>query len=193
MFIVFTLTVFVFSLLAALIVALLVALVFTVVMVLAALFVVLPTIFLTTFAASFMFLWGLGGYYILKWFNEGESPAPKGDAIGDKLNSMTGGRLDFLMDGLRKKEEGPHGLGKDAPTGSANRSGSERGAPRKLEKKDGGVSSGAESVKENAGNAVNGAAKHGEGVQKRVGGVQNKAESTVGTASGVVGGATGLT
>ena len=70
-----------------------------------ALIVVLPTIFLTTFTATFLFLWGLGGYYILKWFNDGGVSAPDGKAIGDKLNSLTGGRMGWLMDGTRKKTE----------------------------------------------------------------------------------------
>lgn len=97
MFLVFTLTVFVFSLVAALLVGLLAALIFTAFAVGVALLIILPTVFMTTMAASFLFLWGLGGYYIVKWFNEGESPAKPGEAIGDKLNSLTGGRLDFVM------------------------------------------------------------------------------------------------
>ena len=97
LFLVFTLTVFVFSLVVALLVGLLAALVFTAFAVGVALLVILPTVFMTTMAASFLFLWGLGGYYLVKWFNEGESPAKPGEAIGDKLNSLTGGRLDFAM------------------------------------------------------------------------------------------------
>jgi hypothetical protein len=68
-----------------------------------ALLVILPTVFFTTFAATFIFLWGLGGFYLLKWFNEGDVPAPDGTAIGDKLNNLTGGRMGWLMDGSRKK------------------------------------------------------------------------------------------
>jgi len=106
MFIVFTLTVFVFSLLAALLIGLLAALLFTVFMVGIALLVVLPTVFLTTMGATFLFLWGLGGYYIVKWFNEESGPAAEGDAIGDKLNRLSGGRMGFLTEGARKKEKG---------------------------------------------------------------------------------------
>ncbi|KAF2868437.1 hypothetical protein BDV95DRAFT_609918 [Massariosphaeria phaeospora] len=105
LFFTFSLTVFVFSLIAALLIGLVAALLFTVAMVGVALLVVLPTIFLTTFAACFIFLWGLGGYYILKWINEGDMPAPDGTGIGDKLNSLTGGRMSWLMDGARKKQE----------------------------------------------------------------------------------------
>ncbi|TKA42296.1 hypothetical protein B0A49_12694, partial [Cryomyces minteri] len=99
MFVVFTLTVFVFCLVAALLVGVLAALLFTAFAVGVALLVILPTVFLTTMAASFIFLWGLGGYYIVKWFNKGDGAAADGGAIGDKLNSLTGGRLNFLMDG----------------------------------------------------------------------------------------------
>lgn len=109
LFITFGITVFLFALIAALLIALVAALLFTVLMVGVALVVVLPTIFLTTFTATFVFLWGLGGYYILKWFNDGGVPAPDGKAIGDKLNSLTGGRMGWLMDGTRKKAE-------DSPT-----------------------------------------------------------------------------
>ncbi|KAH7122753.1 hypothetical protein B0J11DRAFT_559822 [Dendryphion nanum] len=103
MFIAFSITVFLFALIAALLIGLIAALLFTVLMVAVALIVVLPTIFLTTFFATFVFLWGLGGFYLLKWFNEGAGAAPDGKAIGDKLNSLTGGRMGWLMDGTRKK------------------------------------------------------------------------------------------
>jgi len=106
MFIIFTITVFVSSLLTALLVGLLAALLFTVFMVGIALLVILPTVFMTTMAAIFLFLWGLGGYYIVIWFNEDSSPAPEGDAIGDKLNNLSAGRMGFLTDGAGKKEAG---------------------------------------------------------------------------------------
>lgn len=104
LFITFGITVFLFALIAAILIGLVAALLFTVLMVAVALIVVLPTIFLTTFTATFFFLWGLGGYYILKWINDG-GPAPNGKAIGDKLNSLTGGRMGWLVDGTRKKAE----------------------------------------------------------------------------------------
>ncbi|KAF1811926.1 hypothetical protein P152DRAFT_398295 [Eremomyces bilateralis CBS 781.70] len=101
LFAVFTLSVFVFTLIFALLVAVLVALLFTAFMLVVALVFILPTVFITTMGASFLFLWGLGGYYIFKWFNEGASPAPLGAALGDKLNTLMGGRLDFLMKNAR--------------------------------------------------------------------------------------------
>jgi len=97
---------FVFSLVAALLIAVLVAILFTVVCVGVSLLIVLPTIFVTTMGATFLFLWGLGGYYILKWFNS-TSPAKPGKAIGDKLSTITGGRLDFLMQNVRNPSQPP--------------------------------------------------------------------------------------
>jgi len=105
LFIVFTTTVFIVSVVAALLIGLIAAVLFTVFMVLVALFVILPTVFLTTLGATFLFLWGLGGYYILKWFNEGDSPAEVGNAIGDKLNALTGGRLGWLMKSARNPKQ----------------------------------------------------------------------------------------
>ncbi|KAK5677407.1 hypothetical protein LTS10_009977 [Elasticomyces elasticus] len=99
LFILFTITVALFSLIVGLILGLLAAVLFIVFAVGTALVIVLPTVFFTTMAACFLFLWGLGGYYILNWANgdkEGE-PAPPGGAVGDKLNSLTGGRLTGFM------------------------------------------------------------------------------------------------
>lgn len=171
MFGVFTLTVFVFSLVAALLVAVLVALLFTVFMVGVALLFILPTVLLTTFAASFIFLWGLGGYYILKWFNEGESPAPEGSAIGDSLNSLTGGRLGFIMDGARKKES----------TGNVENNGAnaKNSTP-------GGV----DDVKKNVSTATKNV--NVDGVKKRASGATGTATGAVGSAKGALSGVTGL-
>ncbi|KAF1971800.1 hypothetical protein BU23DRAFT_469990 [Bimuria novae-zelandiae CBS 107.79] len=104
LFITFAITVFVFSLIVALLIGLLAAVLFTLFMVCVALLVVLPTIFMTTFTATFLFLWGLGGYYILK-YNEGETPAPDGTTIGDKINNLSGGRMGWLTEGVKKKQE----------------------------------------------------------------------------------------
>jgi len=104
MFIAFSITVFVFSLVATFLIAVLVSLLFTVFCVGVALLIVLPTVFATTMGATFLFLWALGGYYILKWFNS-TSPAKPGEAIGDKLNAITGGRLGFLMQNTRNPSQ----------------------------------------------------------------------------------------
>lgn len=107
LFILFTVTVFLVALLTGLVIGLLGAVLFTVFMVLVALFVVLPTIFITTFAATFLAIWGIGGYYIIKWFNEGKTPGEIGSTIGDRLSSLTGGTLDGLMSAVRSAEKLP--------------------------------------------------------------------------------------
>ena len=108
LFVLFSLSVFIFALVVALIVGLLAAVLFTVFMVSVALFFVLPTVMFTTGAACFLFLWGLGGYHILKWANgdsQGGEPkqAPEGGAIGDHLDRLTGGRLSGFMEGARSQ------------------------------------------------------------------------------------------
>jgi len=121
LFAVFTITVFVVSLVAALLIGLIAALLFTVFMLLVSLFIILPTVFMTTIGATFLFLWGLGGYFVLKWFNDGETPAEAGKAIGDSLNSITGGRLTWLMDTARGTsiDKGPVGNIGQAKDGKA--------------------------------------------------------------------------
>ncbi|RMY43133.1 hypothetical protein D0865_11467 [Hortaea werneckii] len=110
LFILFTLTVAIFSLVVGLILGLLAAVLFTLFCVGIALTIVLPTVFFTTMAACFLFLWGLGGYYILSWGNsaggseQGDGKAPEGQAIGDKLNNLVGGRLSGFMSSARAEE-----------------------------------------------------------------------------------------
>jgi len=105
LFIVFTITVFIIALLTGLVIGILGALLFTVFMVLVALFVVLPTLFLTTFAATFLAFWGLGAFYIIKWFNEGKTPSEIGSSIGGKLSGLVGGSLNGLMSTARATKE----------------------------------------------------------------------------------------
>ncbi|KAL8970778.1 MAG: hypothetical protein Q9197_003633 [Variospora fuerteventurae] len=95
LFIIMTITVVVFSIVAALILAVLAAVVFSVVCVGFALIILLPTLFVTTAAASFIWLWGVGAYYILKWFNKKEIPGihkPMEDGMTDGLglDALTG-------------------------------------------------------------------------------------------------------
>lgn len=87
-----TITVIVFSILGALLVALLGALIFIVVAVGFGLLILLPTLFITTFAAAFIWLWGVGGYYILKWFNKKEIPGIHTEMKGglENLDGLTG-------------------------------------------------------------------------------------------------------
>jgi len=101
LFILFGLTIFTFSLIVALIVGLVIAVLFSLSAIGIALMFLFPIIFFTTLTACFIFLMGLAGYWIFKKFNQG-GPGNPGDAIGDKLNSLTGGRLDFFMGQARE-------------------------------------------------------------------------------------------
>jgi len=136
LFILFSLTVFIFSLVVGLVLGLLAAVLFTLGAVGFALVFVLPTIFFTTMTACFLFLWGLGGYYILRWANgeDGDKPAAEGQSIGDRLNGLTGGRLTGFMSaakderskgdisGYNDKHTKPnHEAGKPQQNGSAHK------------------------------------------------------------------------
>jgi hypothetical protein len=167
-------------------IALLGAVLFIVFMIGVALVVVLPTLFFTTFAASFLFLWGLGGYYLLKWCNEGEQPAEAGKGIGDVINNFTGGRMNWLVDGTRKKQEdiaagvdktpkmhGNDGKEEKGSNGQAN------GGPPKLN-----------AAKNTGHEAKEQAAKHADGVQKRVTKGAGDTTSTASTAKTAASGAT---
>lgn len=208
LFVLFSLTVFVFALVVALLVGLLVAVGFTVFAVVLALLVLFPVTFFTTLAASFLFLWGLGGYYIFKWFNRGDKPAPDGAAVGDKLNALTGGRLDFVMGNARQKQiEGDKANGSPQANGKPKANGTPAKMPGGMGvndlKKHADISKHAEMVKKNAnvGNAtskINDAASI-DGATKATGvdnvtkmggidGVTSKAGNVTGTAKGLVGG-----
>lgn len=86
LFVVMTIGVLVFALVAGLVIAVLGALVFTVFCVGVALIVLLPTLFITTFAGVFIWLWGLAAYYILKWFNQKDIPGIHTDLKGGLMD-----------------------------------------------------------------------------------------------------------
>lgn len=110
-----TITVVIFSLIGALLVGLLGALIFIVVVVGFALLILLPVLFVTTFAAAFIWLWGVGGYYILKWFNKKEIP-------GINAPLPEGMSLEELA--ATKQDEGAGGGG-EKTTGEKEEKGSE--------------------------------------------------------------------
>lgn len=110
LFILFSITVFIFALIVGLLLGLLAAVAFTLFCVGVALTIVLPTIFFTTAAATFLFLWGLGGYYLLQWLNsasddgeggEGEKGQGGGKTVGDYINDYTGGYLTGFMESAK--------------------------------------------------------------------------------------------
>ena len=82
LFMLMTITVVVFALLAGILVGLIGALLFIVAAVGFALIIVLPVLFFTTGAAVFFWLWGMGTYYIIKWFNEKPVPGVNSDMAG---------------------------------------------------------------------------------------------------------------
>ncbi|KAL8840535.1 MAG: hypothetical protein Q9170_001288 [Blastenia crenularia] len=134
LFFIMTITVVIFSIIAALILAVLAAVVFSVVCVGFALIILLPTLFITTAAASFIWLWGLGAYYILKWFNKKEIPGihkPMGEGMEGELG------LDALTgDKAPPSSEKANG---HAANGSANghaKDGKKEGANGKIPKLD---------------------------------------------------------
>lgn len=74
LFVILTLTVTIFALLAGLLIGLLGAVLFILGAVGFALVILLPTLFFTTFAAVGIWLWGMGAYYIIKHFNQKDIP-----------------------------------------------------------------------------------------------------------------------
>lgn len=147
LFILFSITVLVFSLLVGLILGLLGAVLFTLFCVGVALTIVLPLVFFTTAAACFLFLWGLGGYYILKWANNkaggtgDEKPLLSSGSIGDSLNNLTGGRLTGFMDAAKKERSKADISGysdentKPEPQGGAKQDGSNKGSAQQKPQK----------------------------------------------------------
>ena len=120
LFIIMTITVVVFALLAGLLIGLIGALLFIVVAVGFALIILLPVLFFTTAAGAFFFLWGLGTYYLVKWFNEKPVPgihtdAKKGLADASGMSSLPG------MDGepLAEDEGGDSGNNSEKTNGEA--------------------------------------------------------------------------
>lgn len=118
-----TIGVLVFSLVAALVIGVLGALVFTVVCVGFALLILLPVLFISTFAGAFIWLWGVGAYYIVKWFNKKDIPG---------VNSKLGDSMSLpALDG------GPKGAESGHADGSGGKSTKEvNGTPKKSQ--DGG-------------------------------------------------------
>jgi len=102
---VMSVTVFIFALLAGILVGVIGALLFVVAALGFALLILLPILFFTTAAAVFIWLWGVGAYFIVKWFNqkdipgihtdlkEGLTKAGQSTGLGDLpgLNGILGG------------------------------------------------------------------------------------------------------
>ena len=130
-----TITILVFALLAGLVIALLGALLFTAAAVGFALLILLPTLFITTAGASFIWLWGVAGYYILKWFNKKEIPGihkPLAGGIAEEtgLDAITEDLPGGDVNGAPKEEEGKQANG-SAKAGGGGGGGGEKPDPKK--------------------------------------------------------------
>jgi hypothetical protein len=88
------------------------ALLFIVFVLLVVLLVVLPAVFLSTLAATLVFLWGLGGFFVISWLSRTGRLGGEGEAVGDKLNNFSGGRLEWLMSDSRENPQ--DGVEKDS-------------------------------------------------------------------------------
>lgn len=122
LFVLMSITVFVFALLVGLIVGVLGAVLFTVFCLGLALIILLPTLFITTFAGVFIFLWGFGAYYIVKWFNQKDIPGIH-EGGKDEMQKQLG--LDSLpsINGEAAPPQAPEKQKKDAPAQNGNKNG----------------------------------------------------------------------
>jgi hypothetical protein len=193
LFVLFSLTVFIFALVVGLVLGILAAVVFTLFAVGIALTIVLPTVFFTTMGATFLFLWGLGGYYALKWANgDSESDSKEGgnNTIGDKLNSLSGGRLTGFMDAAKKQESKKDisGYGDEHTPAKSNEKSQSNGKPQKLSEKS--KSNGSPSPQKTAKDVSDTANGHAKKASNATNGAQKAAGSTAGTVTGGLSGAT---
>ena len=180
-----TISVAVFALIAALIIGLLGAVLFIVVAVGFALIILLPTLFVTTAAATFIWLWGLAGYYILKKFNQKEIPGIHTD--------MKEGQLDAIM-GKPKPTAQPD----DEAQGSDEKPKQANGGPKEGKGNPSAAGKGMNGVADKVGNAGKstgvdvGNPKEAADLGKHAGKATNAAQNTAGGAKGAVTGAVGL-
>lgn len=198
LFVLFSLTVFIFALVVGLLLGVLGAVAFTLFAVGLALTVVLPTVFFTTMGATFLFLWGLGGYYALKWAN-GDSDSGKQEGgsatIGDRINSLSGGRLSGFMSAAKKEESKKDisGYGDEHTPPKNNEKPQQNGKPAKLNANNSEKpkANGSPSPQKAANDVSNAAQGHAKKVSNATGGAQKAVGSTAGTVTGGLSGATG--
>lgn len=112
LFLTLAINVSIFALLVGITLGLLGAALFTVFCLGLALFILLPILCITTFAATFIFLFGLGAYYIVKWFNQKDVQGipteflegmKKQTEIDSQSLMLNGGRQETL--GATKEEQ----------------------------------------------------------------------------------------
>jgi hypothetical protein len=162
LFVIMTITVAIFAIIAALLIGLLGALVFIVFAIGFALIILLPTLFFTTAVATFLFLFGLGAYYIVKWFNEKEIPGIHTDLVG-------GIKKQLLDNSELTEEEKQDPLGGPAPSAAELNEKSQNKPPQThQEEKPRKLQNGSTKKKEGGGGAANGVTKPVEGATKPI-------------------------
>ena len=199
-----TISVAVFAILVAIILAVLGTVIFILFWVGVALIFLLPTLFITTGIATFVWLWGVGTYYILKYFNEKPIPGIHTsfkDGVVDQLgadNAVT----HQLADLTGQKIEGS-GEEKGAAERKEIEEGQDKKKPPKLDEKKGGEGKdkgekggmnghapdpkNAADIGKHAGKATQAAG----GAKDQVSGAAGKASGAAGQVTGVAGGAKG--
>lgn len=196
LFVLFSLTVFIFALVVGLLLGLLGAVAFTLFCVGLALTIVLPTIFFTTMGATFLFLWGLGGYYLLKWANgegSGDSGSQdnSGPTIGDRLNSLTGGRLTGFMQSARSEEAKKSMSGWGDENTPAKTDEKPKGNQTDGQKNSKPQANGSASPEKTASDAANTTTNTAKKATNATGGAQKAVGSTAGTVTGGLSGVAG--
>jgi xanthosine utilization system XapX-like protein len=199
LFIIMTLTIVIFALVAGILVGLLGALLFIVAALGFALIILLPTLFFTTAAAVFFWLWGMGTYYIVKWFNEKPVPGihtelAEGVKEQSGLGDLPGLNGESLLGGGTGGGAGGSGAEAETPPARGERPAAEHHQQQQTHHRDGkenATSSGRESKDESSGThrkakKLGGSGGGGGGG----GGVDGTVKDSVGQAHGAVGGVT---
>ncbi|KAF2854384.1 hypothetical protein T440DRAFT_465356 [Plenodomus tracheiphilus IPT5] len=126
LFLAFATTTLLVSLITCLLLGILAALAFTFVVVGFALIFVVPTVFIASCSATFIFIWALVGYTILRRLNGGEAPSKRGTRMGDKLHGLTVDKTGLRIGGAADQTQVEKNEGKD----STKKSGAEGGEDR---------------------------------------------------------------
>ena len=187
-----TISVAVFAIIVALIFAVLGVVLFILFWVGVALIFLLPTLFITTGIATFIWLWGMGTYYILKYFNEKPIPGihtSLKDGIVDnlgadsdvthQLSDLTGQKIEGSGEqkGAEERKQIEEGQGKDKKGDEKEGSGEKQ----KSGKSEKGGMNGHADVGKQAGKASEAA----NGAKDQVSGATGKASGAAGQVSGV--------
>ncbi|KAK5100140.1 hypothetical protein LTR70_003332 [Exophiala xenobiotica] len=98
LFVIMTITVAILALVVGLLVGLIGAVLFILGAIGFGLAFLLPTLFFTTATGVAIWLFGMGAYYIIKWFNDKEVPGIH-KPMGEELKNSTGLSADSLMGG----------------------------------------------------------------------------------------------